>query len=146
MFQKYSCEGRVSQQIDDEYEDIRAQQHQTHLETENNDTEESFVMSDHDVMDPDATLNSTSSWNLGAALDSSSFSWNIIMHHSGAVHISDDTVDTEEQQETVVPDHPKLRKKKRVCTNKIKSICAMVSSTCGVSAEMPRKIVKIVAK
>ena len=55
-------------------------------------------------------------------------------------------VDVTTQTDNPSPDRPSLRVSKRIGTDAIKSACAMVSATCGVSAEMSRKIVQIVAR
>ena len=50
------------------------------------------------------------------------------------------------QMEPVKPDKPKLRVKRKTCTDKIKATCANVSSVSGVSVEMSRQAVKTVCK
>ena len=44
------------------------------------------------------------------------------------------------------PYKPKLRAKRKICTDKVKATCANISSVCGVSVEMSRQVVKTVCK
>ena len=74
------------------------------------------------------------------------FSFSIRILRSGLARSTACTMDAMTQTENPNPDRPKLRVCKRKCTDAIKSACAMVSAKCGVSAEMSRKIVQIVAK
>ena len=50
------------------------------------------------------------------------------------------------QTELVKPDKPKLRVKRKICTDRIKATCANISSVCEVSVEMSRQAVKTVCK
>ena len=74
------------------------------------------------------------------------FSFSIRILRPGLARSTACTMDAMTQTENPNPDRPKLRVCKRKCTDAIKSACAMVSAKCGVSAEMSRKIVQIVAK
>ena len=70
------------------------------------------------------------------------------VNHSGLVRAATSIVEASVQTENPQPDRPLLRdlNDNRHCTKAIKSTCAMISSTSGVSNEMLRKIVQIVAK
>ena len=50
------------------------------------------------------------------------------------------------QTDICCADRPKLRVNKKKATEEIKSTCATVSAVCGVSVEISRKCVQIVAK
>ena len=50
------------------------------------------------------------------------------------------------QLEPVKPEKPKLRAKRKICTDKIEATCANVSSVCGMPVEMTQKAVKTVCK
>lgn len=71
---------------------------------------------------------------------------NSFIFRSGLVRSTACTMDAMSQTDNPCPDRPHLRISKRKCTDAIKSACAMVSATCGVSAEMSRKIVQVVTK
>ena len=73
---------------------------------------------------------------------------NSSVNRSGLVRSNPSSIEASVQTDNPQPEIPLLGvvKNDRICTEAIKSACAMVSSTCGVSNEMSRKIVQIVAK
>ena len=71
---------------------------------------------------------------------------NVRMNRSGYTRKKHIGVDAAIQSDPAVPDRPKLSEKEKISTNEIKLTCAKLSSTCGVSVEMSRKIVQVVRK
>ena len=71
-----------------------------------------------------------------------------MVNRSGLDRAAASIVEASVQTENPLPDRPLLRdlNNNRHCTDAIKSTCAMISSTSGISNEMLRKIVQIVAK
>ena len=67
-------------------------------------------------------------------------------NRSGLVRSTKSVTTVGVQIETVKPDKPKLRVKRKICTDKIKATFANVSSVCGVSVEMSQQAVKTVCK
>ena len=72
-------------------------------------------------------------------------SLNTSCSRSGFVRLKTTGVSVGIQTDPVEADRPRLRIVKRVSTEEIKSASATVSSICGLSAEMARKIVQIIA-
>ena len=70
----------------------------------------------------------------------------ISANRSGNIRLKPTGVDNGVQTEKCTVDRPKLRVNKKYTTDEIKSTCAKLSSVCGVSVEMSRKIVQIVCK
>ena len=132
--QKSSREGRVTNDVDEEYvEEQTIQQEHTLEIVQQQEAEEAFIMEDID--DPDEQpgqpcLNST--MNADSSL-------NVSSNRSGLVCLKPVGVDIGIQTHLAVPDRPRLRIKKRICTDEIKSTCAMLSSTCGVSCRNVEK-------
>ena len=65
---------------------------------------------------------------------------------TGHVRVQNIGVDASVQTDAAVSDRPKLRIKLRSSTDEIKTTCAKLSSICGLSVEMARKVVQIVCK
>ena len=134
--QKSLREGTLSNEVDTEYEDQQAMMRAVEEEQLQRDAdEERFIM---DI--EEETMNSTST-----SIDES-MNLNSSINRSGLVRLAAPVMEASVQTENPQPDRPFLRTSSRYCTDAIKSTCAMVSSTCGVSNEMSHKIVKIVAK
>ena len=129
--QKNGRIGKLSDEIDEEYEQDQQERKRQKIEAEMvAAAEEAFINVDDEDTDEDTSF-----------LNHSNFSLN----RSGLVRTSCPGVDASTQTETLII-RPKLRINKRVCTDEIKNTCALLSSTCGVSNEMARKIVQLVAK
>lgn len=74
-----------------------------------------------------------------------SLNLNSSVNRSGFVRFTPIGTDAGIQTENASPNRPRLRIKKRISTEEIKSACAMLSSVCGISNEMARKCIQIVA-
>ena len=83
---------------------------------------------------------------MNSTMNSDSLSLNTSFNRSGFVRLKPTGVSIGIQTDPVQADRPCLRIVNRVSTEEIKSACATVSSICGVSAEMARKIVQITAQ
>ena len=129
-----SREGRVTDQVDEEY---IAQEQSTNLAMED-EHEGISETPDDESRDPNEVVDlSRSDMD---SLNASSVS--ISINRSGKLRISTDI----DHPTSSTPLRPKLRVNRRICTDAIKSACATISSTCGISAEMSRKVVQIVSK
>ena len=128
----------LSNEVDEEYEEQRAAIQAAENEQQQRDLqEEVFIM--EPLEGEEEALNSD--------LESSVI-LNSSVNRSGLVRSNPSSMEASVQTDNPQPDRPLLCdvKNDRICTEAIKSACAMVSSTCGVSNEMSRKIVQIVAK
>ena len=67
-------------------------------------------------------------------------------NRSGLVQSTKSVTTVGVQTEPVKPDKPKLRVKRKICTDKIKATCANASSACGVSVKMSQQGVKTIFK
>lgn len=133
--QKTSREGRIADEIDEEYENEQAEQAERVNELRiQEEEEEQFIMEDESMEVFNSTINESTS------------AMNISNNRSGMIRLKPIGVDIGLQTDLAVPDRPSLRKNKRISTENVKNACALVSTCSGVSAEMSRRIVKIIAK
>ena len=122
--------GKVSNEVDEEYVMMQMEEAQAIAEGSE------IVMEIEDESDDDTmSVSMNSSINL-----------NVSTNRSGAVRLTTVGIDAGVQTEFSIP-RPNIRKGRRgECSEKVKAACAMVSSICGISPELSRKVVKIVCK
>ena len=123
---------RLSEEIDEEYEQERQALHENIL------VQNQQVQEEHDyiIFDEDELLNSTIDVDPNNSKD-------VSISRSVKARVKYIGVDVATQTDPAIPDRPKLRINKRVATDEIKSTCAQISSVCGVSVETSRKAVQI---
>ena len=126
-------EGRVTEKVDEEYEEELRQ------EQEQNMIDEAMDVETEEPEDPDdvEVLNSTIS-------DIPSL--NVSVNRSGMVRAAPSINEIATQTDPTEVERKKLRINKRVCTDDVKNTCAILSSTCALSTEMSRKVVQVVCK
>ena len=133
-------QGRLSKEIDTEYELAKETSEREFLEMNKmlqkeeqyarcKDLDVSFERSD--VMNSTTISNST----INQSDD-----------RSGLVQSTKSVTTVGVQMEQVKSEKPKLRVKRKICTDQIKATCANVSSVCEVSVEMSLQVVKTVCK
>ena len=139
-------EGRLSEEVDEEYE----KEHYNLLEKQFEEQklcieEEEFIMADEEIVDNDKN-DSDSEFMNSTIIDGSFTSNNVSLNRS--IHLRNQNIGTDVsiQTDIVMPDRPKLGTKLRSCTDEIKNTCAKLSSVCRLSVELSRKVVQIVCK
>ena len=138
-------EGRLSDEVDEEYEKEHYNLEKQFEEQKLCIEEEEFIMADEEIVDND-TNNSDSEFMNSTIIDGSFTSNNVSLNRSGHPRNQNVGTDVSIQTYFVMPDRPKLRIKLRSCTYEIKNACAKLTSVCGLSVELSRKIVQIVCK
>ena len=131
----------LSNQIDTEYEEEqRIIREHGEEQLKKSEEEEAFIMADIETMDNyDEDVNISMNTSISDTL-------NVSMNRSGQLRMKVIGVNVAVQTDPAVPGRPKLRVNEKKATDKIKSTCTMLSSTCGVSVETSRKIVQIDCK
>lgn len=130
--QEPNREGRITDKVDEEYEEEqRMEQEQNMVAAMDIDTE------DMDTEDTEFS-NTTSTSDVS--------SLNVSVNRSGTIRFAPSVNEVASQTDPAEVERKKLRINTRVCTDDIKNTCAILSSTCGVSAEMSRKVVQVVCK
>ena len=142
--QKNKREGQLDKHVDVEYEQQQELKQQVEVgRLQRLKLEEDYIISPfEDAQEPD-TMNSPV---LSVSDENSTLNLSPSVNRSGYVRCTAVRTDAGVQTENPSPDQPSLRIGMKICTEAIKSTCAMVSSTCGVSNETARKIVQIVAR
>ena len=138
--QKGQRQGRLSKEINIEYELAKEISKRELLEmNEMFQKEEQYARcEDLDVsFECSDVMNSTTISN--STIDQSA-------NQSGLVRSTKSVTTMGVETELIKPDKPKLKVKRKICTDKIKATCANVSSVCGVSVEMSQQAVKTVCK
>ena len=138
--QKVQRQGRLSEKIDIEYEVAREISERELLEiNEMLQKEEQYARcEDLDVsFERSDVMNSTTISN--STINQSD-------DRSGLVQSTKSVTTAGVQMEQVQPEKPKLKVKRKICTDQIKTTCANVSSVCEVSVEMSLQVVKTVCK
>ena len=132
-------ECRLSEEIDEEFENHQQALYEVVVENEQQlRKEQDFIMS----LDSNYENTSNNSMVLNSSMNESSL--DVSVNRSGYARIIKTGIEMGVQTDLPVSDKPKLRINKRVATDDIKSTCARISSTCGISVEMSRKVVQIV--
>ena len=124
----------VRKSVDTEYKEQDAIRGDKIEQSLRDQKEEDFSIHDEDCFN---AMNST--------INSDSLSVDTSCNRSGFVRLKPTGVSVGIQTDPVQADRPRLRIVKCVSTEEIKSVCATVSSICGVSAEMSQKIIQIIA-
>ena len=129
--QKTTREGRLSQEIDMEYEEERAALRTIAQEQAERDAQEEDFM---DIEDENIMNSSSIGMDTSINLNSN-------VNRSGLVRAAAPITEASVQTENPQPGRPLFRdlKNNRHCTEAIKATCAIISSTCGVSNEMSKK-------
>ena len=133
-------QGRLSEEIDSEYELAKETSEREFLEmNEMLQKEEQYARcEDLDVsFERSDVMNSTTISN--STINQSD-------DRSGLVQSTKSVTTAGVQMEQVKPEKPKLKVKRKICTDQIKTTCANVSSVCEVSVEMSLQVVKTVCK
>ena len=133
-------QGRLSEEIDSEYELAKETSEREFLEmNEMLQKEEQYARcEDLDVsFERSDVMNSTTISN--STINQSD-------DRSGLVQSTKSVTTVGVQMEQVKPEKPKLKVKRKICTDQIKTTCANVSSVCEVSVEMSLQVVKTVCK
>ena len=138
--QKTSREGRIADEIDTEYEEEQTRQVEQACEVRmQEEAEEQFIMQLQDDIDNnEEVMNST--------INDIDLSLNVSNNRSGMIRLKPNGVDVGIQTETTMSDRPSLRINKWISTENIKNACALASTSFGVSAEISRRMVKVIAK
>ena len=136
---------RLDKSVDAEYEEEQDAIRKVEIEQSLRDQkEEDFIMAS---LEAETSIQDEGGFNaMNSTMNSDSLSLNTSFNRSGFVWLKPTGVSIGIQTYPVQADRPRLRIVKRVSTEEIKSACATVSSICGVSAEMARKIVQITAR
>ena len=132
--------GKISNEIDVEYVCEQEEQNRKRQKIEEELAAEELYINEVD----DEVINGYNNNTNDDINDENSVNMSFSLNRSGLVR-SCPGVDASTQTDGGV-DRPKLRINIRVCTDEIKNTCALLSSQCGVSNEMARKIVKLVGK
>ena len=131
--QKLKRECRLSEEIDDGFEEEKQELLEKEKEREEQLSQEiSFIMEED--ANNEALDDSMNSVILNSSLNRSGISRNTKEHSDKSV-----------QTETVYEERPKIRKI-RDCTNAVKTACVNLSVKCNISAEMSRVAVQTVCK
>ena len=99
--------------------------------------ENELVAESMEIEGDEDALNSTSATNIFL---------NVSVNRSGAVRQTQSINEVAVQTDEVNVERRKLRINQKLCTDEVKNTCVKLSSTCGVSTEMARKIVQVVCK
>ena len=135
LFQKSQRECRLSEEIDDEFEQEREKMIEIQRKKEEEAEEEySFIMADEDGEE-----------GTPSCLNSSEIHLNTSLNRSGLARDTKQYAVKEVQTEYLVQEQPKIRKI-RDCTDGVKSTCVELSVKCNISAEMSRTAVQTVCK
>ena len=147
LFYEDQKEGRdkwwLDKSVDTEYEERDAIR-RDEIEQSLRDMKEGFLMA---PLEADRSIQDEDCFNaMNSTINSDSLSLDTSCNRSGFVRLKPTGVNVGIQTDPVQADRPRLRIVKRVSTEEIKSACATASSICGVSAEMVRKIIQIIAR
>ena len=122
-------EGRVTEKVDEEYEEVLRKEQEQKL------IDEAMDVETEDSEDPDDV----------EALDRT-ISLNVSMNRSGTVRAAPSINEIAIQTDPIEVERKKLRINKRVYAEDIKNTCAILSSTCALSTEMSQEVVQVVRK
>lgn len=130
--QMTKCECRLSEKIDLEYEAEMKAQHSAEPESQQEEEHETYVaMGSEDERDNEVNL--------------SLIEQNTSLNRSGLLRVTLPTAEMSTQTEEVAINKPKIPIN-RNCTTEIKSACAQLSSSCGISLEIASIELKLLVK
>ena len=147
--QKYGRDKwRLDKSVDTEHENEQDAIRQDEFEQSLKDQqEEDFIMAPLDADKSTECIQDEGDFSeMNSTMNYDSLNLDTSCSRSGFVRLKPTGVSVGIQTDPVQADRPRLRIVKRVSTEEIKSACATVSSICGVSAEMVRKIVQIIGR
>ena len=125
--QMTTCECRLSEEINLDYEAEVKTQHSAELESQQEEHENYVAMGSEGERDTEVNL--------------SLIEQNTSLNRSGVLRVTLPTAEISIQTEEVAINKPKIRIN-RNCTNEIKSACAQLSSACVISLEIACNAVK----
>ena len=129
--QMTTCECRLGEEINLEYEAEVKTQHSAELESQQEEHENYVAMGSEDERDNEVNL--------------SLIEQNTSLNRSGLLRVTLPTAEMSTQTEEVAINKPKIPIN-RNCTTEIKSACAQLSSSCGISLEIASIELKLLVK
>ena len=126
-----TCECRLGEEINLEYEAEVKTQHSAELESQQEEHENYVAMGSEDERDNEVNL--------------SLIEQNTSLNRSGLLRVTLPTAEMSTQTEEVAINKPKIPIN-RNCTTEIKSACAQLSSSCGISLEIASIELKLLVK